>query len=60
MVGADQSPEAPDPGTDQPVVAAPSPPPSRHTASKAKFVLPPIRTGRKTPAVPRVAPESKD
>ncbi|TWW64681.1 Leucine-rich repeat and guanylate kinase domain-containing protein [Takifugu flavidus] len=52
-----QSPEAPHPGSDQPAAdtsASSDGPP----ASKVMAVLPPIPAGRKTPAVPGVAPDT--
>ncbi|XP_041820380.1 leucine-rich repeat and guanylate kinase domain-containing protein [Chelmon rostratus] len=50
-----QTPESPRPGTDQLAVAA-SPPTDGRPGSNVKAILPPIPTGRKTPAAPSPAP----
>lgn len=50
-----QTPEAPRPGTDQLRVAT-SPSSDRRPGSDVKVILPPIPTGRKTPASPRPIP----
>ncbi|TNM91347.1 hypothetical protein fugu_019727 [Takifugu bimaculatus] len=52
-----QSPEAPHPGSDQPAADA-STSSDGPPASKVMAVLPPIPAGRKTPAVPGVAPDT--
>ncbi|XP_045928521.1 leucine-rich repeat and guanylate kinase domain-containing protein isoform X3 [Micropterus dolomieu] len=53
----DQTPEAPCPSTDQLTVDV-SPSSERRPGSNAKAILPPIPTGRKTPAPPSPAPSS--
>nr|XP_046235380.1 leucine-rich repeat and guanylate kinase domain-containing protein isoform X3 [Scatophagus argus] len=53
-----QSPEAPCPGTDQ-LAASASPSTERRPGSNVKAVLPPIPTGRKTPAAPSPAPSPR-
>lgn len=52
---SDQTPEAPCPSTDQLTVDV-SPSSERRPGSNAKAILPPIPTGRKTPAPPSPAP----
>lgn len=53
-MASDQTSEAPRPGTDQLAVAV-SPSSDRRPGSNVKAVLPPIPTGRKTPALPSPA-----
>ncbi|XP_074481637.1 leucine-rich repeat and guanylate kinase domain-containing protein isoform X2 [Sebastes fasciatus] len=53
-----QTPEAPRPGTDPPAVAV-SPSSNRRPGSDVKPILPPIPTGRKTPASPSPAPSPR-
>lgn len=55
---ASETPEAPRPGTD-PLPGAVSPSSDRRPGSNIKAVLPPIPTGRKTPALPSPAPSPK-
>ncbi|XP_076578508.1 leucine-rich repeat and guanylate kinase domain-containing protein [Chaetodon auriga] len=54
----DQTPESPRPGTEQLAVAA-SPSTDRRPGSNVKAILPPIPTGRKTPAAPSPAPSPR-
>ncbi|XP_044042608.1 leucine-rich repeat and guanylate kinase domain-containing protein isoform X2 [Siniperca chuatsi] len=53
-----QTPEAPRPGTDQLAVDV-SPSSDRRPGSNVKAILPPIPTGRKTPAAPSPAPSPR-
>lgn len=52
---SDQTPEAARPGTDQ-LAAAMTPSSERRPGSNVKPILPPIPTGRKTPAALSLAP----
>ncbi|XP_051247919.1 leucine-rich repeat and guanylate kinase domain-containing protein isoform X2 [Dicentrarchus labrax] len=54
----DHTPEATRPDTDQLAVAT-SPSSDRHPGSNVKAILPPIPTGRKTPAAPSPAPSPR-
>ncbi|XP_034382206.1 leucine-rich repeat and guanylate kinase domain-containing protein [Cyclopterus lumpus] len=53
-----ETPEAPDPGTDL-LAAAVSPSSDRRPGSNVKPILPPIPSGRKTPASPSPAPSPR-
>ncbi|XP_008299546.1 leucine-rich repeat and guanylate kinase domain-containing protein [Stegastes partitus] len=55
---SDQPPDTPRPGTDQaPAIVSPSS--ERRPGSNVKPILPPIPTGRKTPAAPSPAPSPR-